>query len=123
VFGRGLWPFIAEITGAGAAAISLDHSQPLEEARARLRQIGSEAALQGNLAPEVLRGPAEDAGAAARSLLRRWREIVPHPDRAGELGPTGWVFNLGHGVPADADPAAVEAVVQAVRRSEAEGVR
>ena len=66
------------------------------------------------MASEVLLGDSAEAYAAAVDLLSQWPSIVPHPERAAALGPTGWVFNLGHGVPKDADPATVERVVRAV---------
>jgi uroporphyrinogen-III decarboxylase len=67
--------------------------------------------IQGNLAPAALLLSEADARAAVRRLLSRWREIVPDAGR----GPTGWVVNLGHGVPAGADPAVVRAVADEVR--------
>jgi uroporphyrinogen decarboxylase len=115
VFGRGLWPFVPELARAGAASISLDHSRRLPEARLLLGRVGEAVALQGNLDPEVLRRTPAVAADAARGLLDQWREIVPQPERSGELGPSGWVFNLGHGVPADADPDSVAAVVGEVK--------
>jgi uroporphyrinogen decarboxylase len=114
-FGRGTWAYIPDLAGAGADALSLDWERPLAEARAILRDAGHPIALQGNLASDALLGDADGATRAANELLSQWRSIVPHPGRAGDLGPTGWVFNLGHGVPKDADPATVEAAVRAVR--------
>ncbi len=114
-FGRGIWPYLTELARAGAAAVSLDETRPLADARRLLREAGLSTALQGNLRPDALRGTPEQAAAEALELLGQWRSIVPHPERAAELGPTGWVFNLGHGVPADADPGTVQAVVDAVK--------
>lgn len=115
VFGRGLWPFMDSIAGAEPAALSLGPSRPLAEARRRLRRLGLSTALQGNLAGEVLREEPARAARAAEELLARWASVVPLPERSRELGPTGWVFNLGHGVPADARPESVLAVAEAVR--------
>ena len=115
IFGRGLWPYIEDLSSTGAA-LSLDHARPLPEARRRLRSLGRSNALQGNLDPEVLLLHPPKAAAAARDLLSQWREIALHPEDKGEFGPTGWVFNLGHGVPADADPETVQAVVDTVKR-------
>jgi uroporphyrinogen decarboxylase len=111
VFGRGLGAFVAEIAGAGAGCISLDETQDPVSVRRKLRGLGRRTALQGNLPPSVLLLGEGEARAAARRLLSRWREIVPDAAR----GPTGWVVNLGHGVPAGADPAAVLAVADEVR--------
>jgi uroporphyrinogen decarboxylase len=115
VFGRGLWPYIPELSATGAA-LSLDHGNPLSQARRTLRSLGRNNALQGNLDPEVLMLPPEQAAAAARALLGEWRDITSRPDELEMFGPTGWVFNLGHGVPADADPRTVQAVVDAVKQ-------
>jgi uroporphyrinogen decarboxylase len=111
VFGRGLWPFIEELVDSGADCLSLDESRDLGEARQAISRIGKHTALQGNLPPRVLLEAPDLARASAEALLERWRQIVP--DAA--LGPTGWVFNLGHGVPEGADPRAVRAIAEAVR--------
>jgi uroporphyrinogen decarboxylase len=115
IFGRGLWPHLADLAASQAAALSIDPTVDLARARRVLAAQGSQQALQGNLDPEVLRQEPLVAGTAAFDLLSRWREIVPLPGRIAQRGPTGWVFNLGHGVPADANPAAVEAVVEVLR--------
>ena len=114
IFGLGLWPFVRELAACGAA-LSLDSSRPLAEARAILRDMGQNHALQGNLPPETLLLPREQAAAQAQTLLADWQGIVAYPEQAAVKGPTGWVFNLGHGVPAEADPATVQAVVDALR--------
>jgi uroporphyrinogen decarboxylase len=114
-FGRGLGPYIPELSTSPSTALSIDPTMNLWDVRRQLTEIGSTQALQGNLPPEVLLESPLVAGGAASSLLARWREIVPFPQLANELGPTGWVFNLGHGVPAGADPAAVESVMEVLR--------
>jgi uroporphyrinogen decarboxylase len=116
VFGRGLWPLVADIAATGADCISLDETRPLTEARRELASRGLTTALQGNLDPKTLLMPVTNARREAKELARRWRDIVPFPDRADELGPTGWVFNLGHGVPEDANPQTVRAVMDTVRQ-------
>lgn len=115
VFGRGIWEFIARIGAAGATVTSLDHTRPLSEARAALRRAGVDTGLQGNLPPETLLLPPGEARARAEALLSQWRSIVPRPEEAGVLGPTGWVFNLGHGVPENARLDSAQAAVDAVR--------
>jgi uroporphyrinogen decarboxylase len=120
VFARGLWPFIADVAASGVSCISLDETRSLTEARHELASLGLTTALQGNLNPKALLAPASQARREARELVRRWREIVPFPDRSDELGPTGWVFNLGHGVPEDASPQTVRAVMGSVRQFFAE---
>ena len=84
---------------AGADVVGVDWRVPLDAARVRL---GDHVALQGNLDPAlVLAGP-EVALAGARDVLRR------------NDGHPGHVFNLGHGVLPETDPAVLEAVVELV---------
>jgi len=58
--------------------------------------------LQGNLDPAVLFAPADVVDARVRATLE-----------AGRAAP-GHVFNLGHGVPPDADPGVLARVVDQV---------
>jgi len=116
VFGRGLWPIIADIAASGVSCLSLDETGSLTDARSELASHGLSTALQGNLNPKTLLLPPTEARREARELARRWREIAPLPERADDLGPTGWVFNLGHGVPEDANQQPVRAVIEAVRQ-------
>lgn len=115
VFGRGIWDYVPALAGAGAAALSLDWTRPLGDAREALRAAGLNTALQGNLDPGALLELPAVARARAQRLLNSWPRIVPLPGRARDLGPTGWVFNLGHGVPENASPDTVQAVVDAVK--------
>lgn len=114
VFGRGLARVLPEIASRGVA-LGIEPSLRLTEVRSTLRRRGLAAPLQGNLDPAALNLSPADAAAAAEALLADWQEIIPDPALAASHGPTGWVFNLGHGVPADADPDTVQAVVDAVR--------
>jgi len=116
VFGRGLWPVIGDIAATGVACLSLDETRPLAQARQELLALGLNTALQGNLDPKSLLAPIHQATRQAREAARQWRQIVPFPERAELLGPTGWVFNLGHGVPEGASPQTVRAVMEAVRQ-------
>ncbi len=59
-------------------------------------------ALQGNLDPAVLFAPTDVVERRVRATLA-----------AGRAAP-GHVFNLGHGVPPDADPAVLARVVDLV---------
>ena len=85
-------------------ALSIDWRTPLDRAR---REVGAVAgttvkALQGNLDPADLLGPAGTVRDAALRVLR-----------AGRGG--AHVFNLGHGMLPQADPARVEELVATVR--------
>lgn len=91
-----LLPLLAE---AGGDAIGVDWRLPIDEAWER---IGSGRAIQGNLDPARLLAGREAALAGTRDVLRR----------VG--GRPGHVFNLGHGMPPDADPEVVAEVVELV---------
>ena len=93
-----LYPLFARETGA--AAVGLDSTVPLEWARREMAPLGT--VLQGNLDPMLL-----VAGGAM--LERQARGMV----EAMEGAP--YIFNLGHGVTPDVDPAHVEALLRAVR--------
>ena len=93
-----LLPLIAR---AGGDAISVDWRIPLDEAWA---VIGHERAIQGNLDPVAILAGEEFA-------LRRTREIL---DRAH--GRPGHIFNLGHGMLPDADPAVARSVAEFVHQ-------
>src|SRR5262249_59132917 len=78
------------MAAAGGDVIGLDWRLPLDEGWAL---AGDDRAVQGNLDPAVLLGPWERTEAEARDVLAR----------AG--GRPGHIFNLGHGVLPDTDPA------------------
>jgi len=82
-FGVGTTALLPDMTEAGGDVIGLDWRQPLDEAWSR---VGHDRAVQGNLDPAVLLGPADRMFAAADEVL----------GLAG--GRPGHVFNLGHGV-------------------------
>jgi uroporphyrinogen decarboxylase len=87
------------LMAAGADVIGVDWRVALAEASAR---VGLEHAVQGNLDPALL-------GARWPVLAERVREVL----RSGAPAP-GHIFNLGHGVPADADPATLLRIVELV---------
>ena len=73
---------LPSIVKAGANVLSVDWRVPLGELRAL---AGPHVAIQGNLDPAILFGPAEE-------IRRSTKEI------AGALGGHGHVLNLGHGI-------------------------
>jgi uroporphyrinogen decarboxylase len=85
----------------GAQAIGIDHEIDLGEAA---QKVPAGVAVQGNLAPELL------AGADPRLLAAETSRLL-------ELmrGRDGYIFNLGHGVPADAKMENLEALVGTVQ--------
>ena len=82
-FGTGTATLLEHQRKAGGDVIGLDWRVELDEAWARL---GDGVAVQGNLDPTILLGPASELENQARRILRQ----------AG--GRPGHIFNLGHGV-------------------------
>jgi len=85
---------------AGAEALSLDSSVPLEWARDELQ---ADVALQGNLDPLLLVAGSDALAGAVERILR-------------VLGGGAFVFNLGHGILPQTEPSAVAALVALVRQ-------
>ena len=86
---------------AGADVVGVDWRVPLDLARAR---VGPGYALQGNLDPAVCTAPWPAVADAVRDVLAR------------NAGHPGHIFNLGHGVLPELDPAILEQVVELVHR-------
>ncbi|MFO7857003.1 MAG: uroporphyrinogen decarboxylase [Paracoccaceae bacterium] len=87
----------AEATGVQCTAI--DQFVPPAWARERLQSVGP---VQGNLDPLMMVVGGDALDRAVETLK-------------AELGGGPWVFNLGHGITPDADPANVERLLRAVR--------
>ncbi len=100
VFARNVHHNWDEVVRTGANVQGIDWSINLRETA---DQLPSKVAVQGNLDPAVLNAKTEAAAAEARKLLDEMR------------GRDGFIFNLGHGVPPDADLAAIDAVTQTVQ--------
>lgn len=99
-FPRGAGPNYARYAKAtGVDGLSIDERVPLDWARDALQRM---CAVQGNLDPETLRagGAAMEAGVLA--IL-------------AALGNGPFIFNLGHGVLKETDPANVERLAELVR--------
>ncbi len=94
-FGVGTGELLGLMQQAGADVVGVDWRVPLDQARKR---IGPGAALQGNLDPAV--------------VLAGWEVTRP---RAEEVltagGGRGHIFNLGHGVLPQTDPAVLSRLV------------
>jgi uroporphyrinogen decarboxylase len=91
-----LLPLMAK---AGASVVGVDWRVPLDAARARL---GPGVAVQGNLDPAVCLAPWPVVEASAHEVL------------AANGGRPGHIFNLGHGVLPETDPAVLERLVEVV---------
>lgn len=98
-FGVGTGELLVPMAGAGATVVGVDFRLPLDEAS---RRVGPGFAVQGNLDPAVLGAPPGVVEEQVRQVLA-----------AGARTP-GHVFNLGHGVPATADPGVLAHVVDLV---------
>ena len=98
-FGVGTGELLPLMHRAGADVVGVDWRVPLDEAR---RRLGPDVPVQGNLDPAVCLAPWEVVAEQTRVVLAA----------AGD-GP-GHVFNLGHGVLPETDPAILEQVVDLV---------
>jgi uroporphyrinogen decarboxylase len=90
-------PFLPWLREVEADAYALDWRVDIGEAR----KILGDVPVQGNLDPQALHAPHDE-------IRRRVNQIIHR------AGPKGHVFNLGHGITPDIDPAAVQAAVDAV---------
>ena len=99
-FGTGSSHLLADMAAAGGDVIGLDWRIPLERG---WELVGDERGVQGNLDPALLLGPWERTRAAALRILE------------SADGRPGHIFNLGHGVLPDTDPAALRRLVDLVR--------
>lgn len=94
----GLW--LESIAASGCDAVGLDWTIDIGEAR---RRIGDRVALQGNMDPTML-----------YASPKRIREEVSRILASYGTG-TGHVFNLGHGITPEVDPAHAGAFIESVR--------
>ncbi|HEX2064162.1 MAG TPA: uroporphyrinogen decarboxylase family protein, partial [Acidimicrobiales bacterium] len=100
-FGVGTGELLGLMAEAGADVVGVDWRVPLDQAWER---VGVERAVQGNLDPAVCLAPLDVVEARTARVL----------EQAG--GRPGHVFNLGHGVLPDTDPAVLQRVVELVHR-------
>ena len=103
-FGVGTGELLGAMGEAGADIVGVDWRIPLDVAAGR---VGAGKGLQGNLDPAIL-------FAEWNVVEREVRRIAAEADRACASGATGHIFNLGHGVLPDTDPAVLTRVVELV---------
>ena len=101
-FGTGTASLLELMAQAGGDIISVDWRVNLNDAWAR---IGYERGIQGNLDPSLLLTSWDVIEEGMRDVLRR------------ADGRPGHIFNLGHGVPADTQPAMLRRLVDAVHEA------
>lgn len=100
-FGVNTGELLPAMHSAGADVVGVDWRVPLDDARKRLGEL---VPVQGNLDPTVLLAPWEVIRARADDVLVRG-------------GGTGHIFNLGHGVLPETDPAMLERLVELIHTS------
>jgi uroporphyrinogen decarboxylase len=98
-FGTGCSHLLEVMAGAGSEVMSVDWRLPLDQAWER---VGLDRGIQGNLDPTAALAPWPVVEREARRVL------------AEAAGRDGHVFNLGHGVLADTDPAILRRLVELV---------
>ena len=98
-FGTGTTHLLPAMREAGGDVIGLDWRIPIEGG---WEIVGPDRGVQGNLDPALLMGPFERVAAAAIRIL----DAV--------AGRRGHIFNLGHGVLPDTDPADLARLVELV---------
>jgi uroporphyrinogen decarboxylase len=98
-FGTGTAHLLPAMAAAGGDVIGLDWRIPIEQG---WEIVGADRGVQGNLDPALLLGPFERVAAAANRIL----------DAVASR--RGHIFNLGHGVLPDTDPADLARLVELV---------
>jgi uroporphyrinogen decarboxylase len=104
-FGTGTAGLLGAMADVGGDVIGLDWRIALDSG---WDAVGDDKGVQGNLDPLVLLGPWERIETQARDILER------------AAGRPGHVFNLGHGVPPDADPAVLRRLTELVQEASVE---
>lgn len=99
----GLW--LESMADTGATALGLDWTCDIGEAR---RRVGDKVALQGNMDPSVLYAKPSAIRAEVERILARYGKGSGH------------VFNLGHGITPEVDPAHAGAFIEAVHELSAQ---
>jgi len=84
----------------GCDALGLDWTVDIGAARAR---VGNKVALQGNMDPAVLRADPARIESEVATILQSFGQGSGH------------IFNLGHGITPDIDPAHAKVFIEAVQ--------
>ncbi len=103
-FGHGNPALYPSMAAAGGDVVGVDWRMPIDQV---WEGIGADKAIQGNLDPAYLLASPEAMKSKATELLER---IGRRP---------GHIFNLGHGIMPEADPAQVRALVDHVHEQSA----
>lgn len=100
VFARNVHHNWKNVVQTGGNVLSIDWSIDLREVA---ENLPADVAVQGNLDPALLIARPDSAAEEAKRICESMR------------GRNGFIFNLGHGVPPDADLAAIQAVTETVQ--------
>jgi uroporphyrinogen decarboxylase len=96
-FGVGTQHLLEDMGTTGATVIGVDWRTPLTHAR---KLLGSDLTLMGNLDPQRVVSGHAAAKAGASQIMKSMR------------GDSRYIFNLGHGVPKESDPAVLQDLVR-----------
>ncbi|NTW82015.1 MAG: uroporphyrinogen decarboxylase [Chlorobiaceae bacterium] len=103
VFSKDCNTILSDIADTGCDAMGLGWGIDIAKARAELKD---RVCLQGNLDPTVLYGTPEKIKAEAAKVLKQFGQHTEH---------SGHVFNLGHGILPDVDPANLKLLIEFVK--------
>ena len=105
LFTKGGGQWLESMADTGADALGLDWTTPIGDAR---RRVGDKVALQGNMDPSVLYASPQAIRAEVARILKSYGSGAGH------------VFNLGHGITPEVDPAHAGAFIEAVHEMSAQ---
>lgn len=103
-FGTGTTSLLEMQKQAGGTVMGVDFRSTLTDAH---RRLGDDVAYQGNLEPMLLLAPWELLSQRALSIIEEGKKLPGH------------VFNLGHGIVPQVDPAVVTRLVQFIHENSA----
>ena len=101
LFTKGGGHWLEAMASSGCHCLGLDWTVDLGSAKNR---VGSKVSLQGNMDPAVLRADKQTIESQVQTILRSFGSGNGH------------IFNLGHGITPDIDPAKVKIFIDAVHR-------
>ena len=101
LFTKGGGHWLEAMADSGCHALGLDWTVDIGSARGR---VGDKVALQGNMDPAVLRADSATIEREVASILTSYGDNPGH------------IFNLGHGITPDIDPAHVKVFIDAVHK-------
>ena len=105
LFTKGGGQWLESMADTGADALGLDWTTNIGDAR---RRVGGKVALQGNMDPSVLYASPQAIRAEVSRILESYGSGNGH------------VFNLGHGITPEVDPARAGAFIEAVHELSAQ---